>query len=198
MMSLAKKTSCSVTASVLIMIIAQATGAQKVEGSQKPATLRIVSHSPVATVFVRTGGHNGFAEIGKTPLALKDVQAGLLGYTLLRTDRQLHDGSLWIEPGQEHVEEVALSPGRVFFVDQKEPKAADSSPGTEQEPWKTMHRACEVMVAADCGHLSEELRQARATDNVPSLSGPRCIRHVGAFAQLYRLAQQGSCRRLSG
>ena len=57
MMSLAKKSSRSATASVLIMIIVQATGAQTVDDSQKLATLRIVSNPSGATVF-------GWASVG--------------------------------------------------------------------------------------------------------------------------------------
>jgi len=69
---------------------------------------------------------------GKTPITLRDIKPGLLEYTLLSTNRQLHDGSLWIEPGQEHVEKVEMKPGRVFFVSQRNPKADDNNPGTEE------------------------------------------------------------------
>ncbi len=115
----------------------------------KLATLRIESTPSGAKVFIRTGGHNGYAEVGKTPITLRDVEPGLLEYTLLRNDCRLYDGSLWIEPGKEHVEKVAMEPGRVFFVDGKNPRASDANPGTEAAPWQTPRRACEAIRPGD-------------------------------------------------
>ena len=44
---------------------------------------------------------------------LKDVEPDLLEYTLLRTNRQLCDGSLRIEPGKEQVDKVTMKPGQL-------------------------------------------------------------------------------------
>lgn len=114
-----------------------------------PGTLRIESTPAGAVVFVRTGGLNGCARAGRTPLDLRDVAPGLLEYALLAPDRQLYDGSVWIEPSGKHVEKVELEPGQVFYVDGKHPQAADTNPGSEELPWKTIRHACDVLAAGD-------------------------------------------------
>jgi hypothetical protein len=112
-------------------------------------TITIQSMPSGAMLFIRTGGHNGFKEVGVTPITLEEVMPGLLEYTLLAPDHYLYDGSLWVQAGKTSIEIAEMKPGRVFYVDQKNPTADDSNPGTENQPWKTMQIACETLVAGD-------------------------------------------------
>jgi len=123
-----------------------------------------------AKVFIRTAGHNGYAEVGRTPITLCDVEPGLLEYTLLRNDCQLYDGSLWVEPGKEHIERVRMKPGRVFFVDQKHPKASDANPGTEAAPWKTINKRSKNLCPGDTVLVKEgKYVEADPTDEKASI-----------------------------
>lgn len=44
---------------------------------------------------------------------------------------------------------VASSHAAVFYVDTNDPGAADSNPGTEVQPWKTIQKAADTMTAGD-------------------------------------------------
>ncbi|HID38806.1 MAG TPA: hypothetical protein EYP36_04745, partial [Calditrichaeota bacterium] len=41
----------------------------------------------------------------------------------------------------------------VYYVDNKHPSAADSNPGTETQPWKTIWEAASTIIAGDTDYI---------------------------------------------
>ncbi len=85
-------------------------------GESSGWTLLIESAPSGARVFVRTGGPNGYEEVGVTPLTLTGAKPGLLEYTLFHEGWQLHDGRVWMAAGERHAEKVELNRGKTFYV----------------------------------------------------------------------------------
>jgi len=58
--------------------------------------------------------------------------------------------------------------GHIYYVDQKNPMANDSNPGTEELPWKTIGKAASVLKAGDMVYVKEGIYEERV---IPENSG---------------------------
>jgi len=59
------------------------------------------------------------------------------------------NSGIWFDPSYEDIFSDGCPTGNFYFVDQNNPNASDENPGTEEEPWKTIEHAVQVVQAGD-------------------------------------------------